>query len=163
MNQPQSRATPDTLVARIAGLPDLPMEDIRALWWRLFGGETPTNNRRFLERRIAYKLQEVEFRKENSALLERNQRRIAALIERGKVPKRDTDYRAVPGTVLTREYHGIEHRVVVADDGQYEYQGRRFRTLSMVAREITGTRWSGPVFFGLKQRAPTKRAKAGRA
>ena len=56
--------------------------------------------------------------------------------------------------MLTREYRGVEHHVAVAQDGQYEYQGRRYPSLSMIAREITGTRWSGPLFFGLK--APGK-------
>jgi hypothetical protein len=58
--------------------------------------------------------------------------------------------------VLTREYRGIEHHVAVTQDGQYEYQGRRYPSLSMIAREITGTRWSGPLFFGLKASAKPK-------
>ncbi len=52
------------------------------------------------------------------------------------------------GSVLEREYGGVIHRVTVMDDG-VEYGGRRFRSLSAVAREITGTHWSGPRFFGL--------------
>jgi hypothetical protein len=58
--------------------------------------------------------------------------------------------------VLTRECRGVEHHVAVAQDGQYEYQGRRYPSLSMIAREITGTRWSGPLFFGLKGAAKSK-------
>ncbi|MCK9532519.1 MAG: DUF2924 domain-containing protein [Gammaproteobacteria bacterium] len=145
---------PPSVTAQIAGLSDLSMQEIKALWRRLFGGDNPTHNRQFLERRIAYKLQEIEFRKVDRNLLERNQRRSKALVEGGKVRKLDRDIRLMPGTVLTREYQGIEHRVTVAQDGQYEFEGRRYRSLSMIAREITGTRWSGPVFFGLK--APTK-------
>lgn len=145
---------PLSVASQIARLPELPMPEIKALWQRLFGDDTPTHNRQFLERRIAYRLQEVEFRKVDSNLLERNKRRIASLVETGKVKKRDRDYRPAAGTVLNREYQGIEHRVIVTQDGQYDFQGRMYPSLSMIAREITGTRWSGPVFFGLK--APAK-------
>ncbi|OYV93277.1 MAG: hypothetical protein B7Z60_09245, partial [Ferrovum sp. 37-45-19] len=67
------------------------------------------------------------------------------------------DHRPVAGTVLTREYKGVSHRVVVTPDGQYNFQGCMYPSLSMIAREITGTRWSGPLFFGLK---PPARSKA---
>ena len=140
------------------------MTEIKALWRKLFGRDNPTHNRQFLERRIAYKLQEIEFRTVDPQLLERNARRIQALIETGKAPKRDRELRLVPGTVLTREYRGIEHHVAVTQDGQYAYQGRRYPSLSMIAREITGTRWSGPLFFGLKgpAKAKPKTARGGR-
>ena len=153
---------PPSIASQIARLSDLPMPEIKALWQRLFGDDTPTHNRQFLERRIAYRLQEVEFRKIDANLLERNKRRIASLVETGKVKKRDRDYRPAAGTVLTREYQGVEHRVIVTQDGQYDFQGRMYPSLSMIAREITGTRWSGPLFFGLKAPAtPKKAAKKG--
>jgi hypothetical protein len=132
---------------------------MRALWRELFGSENPTPNRQFMERRIAYKLQEIEFRKVDPNLLERNKRRIKALMETGKVRKLDRDIRLMPGTVLTREYQGVEHRVAVTQDGQYEFEGRRYPSLSMIAREITGTRWSGPLFFGVKAPATQKNSK----
>jgi hypothetical protein len=66
---------------------------------------------------------------------------------------RRTQERPIAGTRLVREWQGIEHCVTVRDDG-YEYQGRPFASLSAVARLITGTRWNGWIFFGLKnQRA----------
>jgi hypothetical protein len=83
-------------------------------------------------------------------------------METGKVRKLDRDLRLMPGTVLTREYQGIEHRVTVAQDGQYEFAGRRYPSLSMIAREITGTRWSGPLFFGVKAPAKQKNSKKPR-
>jgi hypothetical protein len=161
MNTPTNRFTPPASVtAQIARLPQLPMAEIKALWRKLYGTDNPTHNRQFLERRIAYKLQENAFRTvDDSQLLERNARRIHALIESGKAPKRDRELRLVPGTVLTREYRGVEHHVAVTQDGQYEYQGRRYPSLSMIAREITGTRWSGPLFFGLKGSAKAKHRK----
>ncbi|MCL6455364.1 MAG: DUF2924 domain-containing protein, partial [Ralstonia pickettii] len=117
------------------------MDELKTQWRRLFGSDAATHNRRFLERRIAYKLQEVEFRKEDAKLLEHNQRQITALIETGKLRRRDRDVRPAAGTVLAREYRGVVHHVIVSADGQYEYQGRPFPSLSMIAREITGTRW----------------------
>ena len=153
-------AMPSSVVSQISQLSELPMLEIKLLWRRLFSAETPTHNRQFLERRIAYKLQEVECRKENRALLERNQRRIAALVDTGKLKKRDRDYRPVPGTMLTREYHGVIYRVTATADDQYEFEGRLYPSLSVIAREITGTRWSGPLFFGLKAPAKARKGNA---
>ena len=165
MTAPQSPlATPASVLAQITALPDLPMSDIKALWKDLFADDTPTHNRQFLERRIAYRLQEVEFRKVNRPLMDRNKRRIQALLESASKNKPDREIRLMVGTVLTREYRGKEHRVMATVDGQYEYEGRPYRSLSRIAREITGTAWSGPVFFGLKPSATPKAAnkKAGR-
>ncbi len=149
--------TPPSVVAQIAVLPDLTMNDLRALWYQLFDQEAPHHIRRFLERRIAYKLQEVEFSKHHAALLENNARRIQALIKNGKLRRCDRDDPPIAGTLFRREYRGTTHCVIVTSDGQYEYQGRPYPSLSMIAREITGTRWSGPLFFGLKAPATSKK------
>ncbi|TRV17818.1 MAG: DUF2924 domain-containing protein [Microcystis wesenbergii Mw_MB_S_20031200_S109D] len=155
-------ATPLSVLAQIAGLPDLPMADIRSLWKSLFGSDTPTHNRQFLERRIAYRLQEIEFRKVDRALMDRNKRRIQQIIDSGQNKKRDRDIRLMAGTVFTREYQGKEYRIMVTVDGQYEFEGRPYRSLSRIAKEITGTAWSGPVFFGLKSStAPKHLVKKG--
>ena len=117
---------PISVVAQITRLPQLPMPEIKSLWQRLFDGAAPTHNRQFLERRIAYRLQEIEFRKVDPNLLERNKRRIASLVETGMLKKRDRDYRPVAGTMLTREYRDKEYRVIVSADGQYELEGRTY-------------------------------------
>ena len=62
------------------------------------------------------------------------------------------------GSVLVREWRGVEHRVLVLDDG-FEHRGRRYKSLTQIARTITGTRWSGPRFFGLE--APSDSASSG--
>ncbi len=155
-----SYTTPPSVAAQVARLHSLSMPEIKALWQKLFGRETPTHNRQFLERRLAYKLQEDAFRTVDPSLLERNRRRIETLVETGKNPRRDRDYHPVAGTVLTREYRGVVHQVVATADGQYDYEGRSYRSLSMIAREITGTRWSGPLFFGLKAPAKGKGARS---
>jgi hypothetical protein len=158
MNAP-SYTTPPSVAAQVVSLPSLPMAEIRALWQQLFGTEVPTRNRQFLERRLAYRLQEEALRAVDPALLERNRRRIESLIETGKNPRREREYRPVAGTVLNREYRGVVHRVVATADGQYDFEGRSYPSLSMIAREITGTRWSGPLFFGLKAPAKQKGAR----
>ena len=110
--------TPPSVVAQVASRPTLSMPEIKALWQQLFGTEVPTRNRQFLERRLAYRLQEDAFRKVDPGLLERNFRRLNALVETGKNTRRDRDYRPVAGTVLTREYRGVVHRVVATADAQ---------------------------------------------
>lgn len=160
MNQkPAQFVSPPSIVAQITQLPSLDMQEIRVLWKRLFGGDTPNHNRTFLERRIAYQLQLIEFRKVDRNLLENNQRRIETLVRNGKLNQRSQDHLLPAGTVLTRLYQEVEHCVVVEEDCQYAYQGRRYGSLSVIAREITGTRWSGPLFFGLKQPSNVKGRK----
>jgi hypothetical protein len=154
-------ALPLTVTAQVHGLSSLQFSEIKTLWRKLFGGETPTHNRQFLERQLAYKLQEVEFRKVDPGLLERNNKKIASLIATGKLRKRDRDFHPTPGTLFTREYHGKVHQVIATADGLYEFEGRPYRSLSMIAREITSSRWSGPVFFGLKDYAAKLSAKKG--
>lgn len=155
--------TSPSVAAQVAALPTLSLGDLHALWRRLFEGDALSHNRPFLERRIAYKLQDNAFRTVDPTLLDRNQRRIRALINTESTRTGENDRSLIPGTVFTREYHGVSHRVVVAADGQLEYAGRRYASLSKIAREITGTRWSGPLFFGMraiktdKPKASTKR------
>ena len=84
--------TPPSVVAQITQLPNLPIDALRAIWRKLFHTDAPTHHRRFLERRIAYKLQEIAFRKENRNLLQNNQKRIQTLIRNGKPLKRSQDY-----------------------------------------------------------------------
>lgn len=151
-----THATGLSVTAQIVQLPELAMANIKALWKDLFKSSTPTHNRQFLERRIAYQLQLNEFRKLDAPLHARNQRRIQEIIDSGKNRKLDRDIRLMPGTALTREYQGKEYRVTSTMDGQYEYEGRIYASLSKIAREITGTAWSGPVFFGVKTYASKK-------
>jgi len=154
-------ATPPSVLAQITALPDLPMADIKALWQELFDEEPPTHNRQFLERRIAYRLQEIAFCKVDRHLMDRNKRRIQAILETGRNTQDNRDTPLMAGTVLVREHQEREHRVMVLPDGQFEYEGRPYRSLSRIAREITGTAWSGPVFFGLKTQAKAKDKKKG--
>jgi Protein of unknown function (DUF2924) len=137
------------VLAQIAALKCMPVADLKARWRELFGTEPPPYNRRFLESRLTYRVQELAYGGLKPETLER----LAALAEQvdGKPTRRTrlAQDRPIAGTQLVREWKGVEHIVTVRDDG-FEYQGRPYKTLSSVARLITGTRWNGWIFFGLK-------------
>lgn len=136
-----------TVAARVAALPKLPMKELWALWDKYFPRRPTHHNRDYVQARIAYKVQEEAFGglkpEVRSQLV-----RIGEAQSRIKT-RRTNNIRIVPGTVLVREYGEREHRVTALADGGFEYEGRRFKSLSATARHITGSQWSGPVFFGL--------------
>lgn len=137
-----------SIAAQIAQLPHLPMENLWALWDEFFDRRPGHHHRTYLESRIAYKLQERAFGCLSGAL----RRKLEKIGETGEVPnhKRRTENQVAPGTVMVREYNGITYRVTALDDGRFELNGRPYKSLSAVARAITGSSYSGPVFFGLK-------------
>jgi hypothetical protein len=146
-----------TVTAQIAQLPILPMENLWALWDEFFDRRPGHHHRTYLESRLAYKLQE----RAHGGLPAALRRRLEKIGETGEVPnqKRRSENQVAPGTVMVREFNGINHRVMVLDDGRFEYQGRPYKSLTGVARAITGTTHSGPVFFGLKP--PHRERKKG--
>jgi hypothetical protein len=125
--------------------------ELRAQWQQLFDTEPPRYNRRFLESRLLYKIQELAhggLKPETVAGLES----IGEQLDGGKVLIRRTraDDKPIAGTRLIREYRGVEHVVTVCNDN-FEYDGRPYNSLSAIARAITGTRWNGWVFFGIRR------------
>ncbi len=140
----------DTVLARVAALKTAPTPELKQQWRDLFETEPPPYNRRFLESRLAYRIQELAY----GGLKKETIDRLVALGEQldgGNITVRRIrgDDRPIAGTRLIREWQGVEHTVTVLHDG-YEWQGRPYQSLSSVARAITGTRWNGWVFFGLK-------------
>jgi hypothetical protein len=145
----------DTVLARVAALKTLAVADLKQQWRDLFDTEPPPYNRRFLESRLAYRIQELAYGGLKPETVKRL-RHLAEEFDGGDRKRRcqPTKDRPIAGTRLIREYQGVEHCVTVRDD-DYEYQGRPYKSLSAIARAITGTRWNGRIFFGLKnQRAP---------
>lgn len=136
-----------SVAARVAALPKLPMTELWSLWDRFFPQRPSHHHRGYVEGRIAYKLQEEAF----GGLKPETHRQLVRIGEsQSKMKARRTnEVFIVPGTVLVREYDNREHRVTALADGSFEYEGRRFKSLSATARHITGSQWSGPVFFGL--------------
>ena len=140
----------DTVLARLATLKTTPTPDLKRQWRDLFESEPPPYNRRFLESRLAYRIQELAYGGLKPGTIERLEA-LGEQLARGKgLPRNfDTENRPIAGTRLIREWQSVEHCVTVRDE-DYEYQGRPYKSLSAVARAITGTRWNGWVFFGLK-------------
>lgn len=136
------------VTAQIAQLPNLPMQNLWSLWDEFYGQRPGHHNRTYLESRIAYKLQERAF----GGLVINAKRKLEKIGQTGEVPnhKRHADTQLAPGATLIREYNGLTYRVTVLDDGRFEFQGKPYKSLSAIARAITGSVWSGPVFFGLK-------------
>jgi hypothetical protein len=140
----------DPVLARLAALKTTPTPDLKRQWRDLFETEPPPYNRRFLESRLAYRIQELAYgglRPETIARLEA----LGQQLDGGNMVLRRTraEEKPISGTRLIREWQGVEHCLTVRDH-DYEYQGRPYQSLSAAARAITGTRWNGWVFFGLK-------------
>jgi len=141
---------PADVLGRLAALQTMPTPDLKQQWRELYGAEPPPYNRRFLESRLAYRIQELAYgglKPETIARLEA----LGEQLDGGNITIRRIrgDDRPIAGTRLLREYQGVEHTVTVLRDG-YEWEGRPYQSLSAIARAITGTRWNGWSFFGIR-------------
>ena len=139
----------DSLVARVAALKTSPTPDLKQMWREMFLTEPPPFNRRFLETRLAYRIQELALgglRRETIKRLEK----LGEQLDGGKpdVRRRRTDGRPLAGTRLIREWDGQRHEVVVHVD-DFEYTGQRYKSISRIAMVITGTNRNGWTFFGM--------------
>jgi hypothetical protein len=143
----------DTVLAQLGALKSAPVADLKQKWRDLFDREPPPYNRRFLESRLAYRIQELAYGGLSTETLERLEEVADELEGKPSSRRRSVDACPVAGTRLVREWKDVEHCVTVRQE-DFEYQGRPYRSLSAIARHITGTNWNGLVFFGLKsQRA----------
>ena len=145
----------DPIPARLAALKTTPTPELKKQWRELFETEPPPFNRRYLESRLAYRIQELTY----GGLKPETVKRLEALGEQldgGNITTRRirAGLKPIAGTRLIREYQGTEQVVTVLQDG-FEWQGRPYQSLSAIARAITGTRWNGWVFFGLKNHRRT--------
>ena len=151
------------ILRQIADLQDRSQDELKAMWGEYFGTEPPAYRRGFLIRGLGQRIQELSY----GGLPAAHQKRLDALVNdqlpskgrgRAKTFHSGQDQRLLIGTRLVREHQGVDHEVVVADGG-YEYGGRLFKSLSAVARHISGTRWNGWAFFGLPNPAKLVRIK----
>jgi len=142
-----------SVLKRVTALPGMSPANLKALWKDLYDQDAPAHGKPYLVRKLAYRIQELAF----GGLVETTEKRLDALAHGKKDPtttsdggkKRRKANTPGPGAKLVREWKGKEYTVMVMEGG-FEYQGKKFRSLSAIAKEITGTHWSGPVFFGLK-------------
>lgn len=116
--------------------------ELVAIWFDHFGTQPPRKMRSNTLARILSCEKQWEQSAENRAAIRQKLERLT-VTDRKAVP------RASEGTRLIREWHGREH-VVDVIDGAYHWNGKSWKSLSAIAREITGARWSGPRFFGVK-------------
>jgi hypothetical protein len=137
------------ILSQLTALKAMSVPDLKARWIELFDSPPPPYNRRFLESRLAYRIQELEFGGLSDGAVERLDALADAIAGGRPVQRKSGNARPVAGTRLMREWQGVEHCVTIRD-ADFEYQGRPFKSLSSIARTITGTRWNGWVFFGLK-------------
>ena len=143
----------------IAALEQREIQELRAEWRQLYRAEPPRRlSRDLILRAIAYRIQE-QMHGGLGLATKRRLNALAAELEAKGAAHFDAAIVLKPGTKLVREWHGRSHTVMVTEDG-FEFDGQRYRSLTRVARLITGVHWSGPVFFGLKQRPRTAVATA---
>jgi len=141
-----------SLDQELTSLPTLPRKDLEKLWLEHF--ERPLSHglrRENVVRMLAYRLQEKAY----GGLKPSAAKQLRSLLKDNNNTRKSVKaltLRPKPGTRIVREWKDKLHEVSVLPDG-YEYDGHIYRSLSEIARVITGTRWSGPAFFGTKRRA----------
>ena len=153
----ESTATEASTLAQLMALKRMSVNEMKAKWEALFATPAPNNSRGYLELRIGWRIQELTHGGPS-----RETRRTLDLLAdevEGKTGRRTilSDSRnPVIGTRLLREWDGVEHTVTVTKDG-YEFEGRRYKSLSAIARTITGTQWNGWRFFGIREISRSQR------
>ena len=169
---PEEAPLQASVTAQILALQKMTVRELKAKWRELYDEDSRSRNRAYLWRRLAWRVQELAY----GGLSERAKARIAELNRdddlrmlpprrwqppcngNGNQPEPQARPQPLrdprlprPGSTLTRRYRGHEIRVSVLEDG-FEYEGRHYASLSALAREITGQRWNGLLFFGLTKR-----------
>ncbi len=143
--------------AKIRELPYLRTRQLRMLWEELFAKPPHPKLRRDLMIPIlAYQVQESAYGG-LKASTRRRLEKLAAELERNPSGALQSSV-LKPGTKLIRHWHGERHEVLANDEG-FDYRGKRYKSLSEIAREITDARWSGPRFFGIRQARKTRAAQ----
>lgn len=143
---------PTRILRQILGLKCLSREEILACYPNLGLPQSPNVSSITLRKMATYRLQEKFY----GGLSAPHQAKLNAAIETSPAqnassPETEKEKSFLPGTRLVRVWKGVQHEVTLRSDGKYEHDGRIFKSLSAIATEITGTRWNGKVFFGLKK------------
>ncbi|NDQ55757.1 MAG: DUF2924 domain-containing protein [Acidipila sp.] len=153
---------PSELDDRLALLPRMNKAQLLDLWKQLFRLAPPHQCRRgLIIKFLAHRIQEQAYGRLSPAARKRLSE-LARKFETNPKAKLSTASPIKPGTRLIRDWRGRSHRVTVLENG-YEYAGKRYSSLSQIARSITGTRWSGPLFFGLRGKEAKETMSAQRS
>jgi hypothetical protein len=138
--------------ALIRKLPEMAREELLSLWHENFGKPaSPRLRRELILPILAYRIQERVYGGLDTES-ERRLKEVAAALKRPEGRQTKAAPRFKPGSRIIREWKGETHEVLITSAG-YEYRGEAFKTLSPLATRITGTHWSGPAFFGTRQKA----------
>jgi len=129
---------------QLLSLADLSREELTEKWKDLFGRTPPNYGTLFMRKRLAWRIQELFYGGIPDAL------RRALVRGDGDPLRKPTKRRMRPGTILIRMWHGDRHEVTIRQNG-FEYQGQLYRSLSAVAKKITGAHWNGNRFFQLTE------------
>ncbi len=137
----------ENILAQVSELNGMSMPQLVERWKALFASKPPVRNRAHMVMRLAYRIQELAY----GGLPEETTAQLREIGEgQEQASNRGRKNGPVAGTRLMREWKGERHEVTVTRVG-YEYRGRPFKSLSAIARAITGTRWNGPLFFGIRK------------
>jgi len=140
------------LTDRISELPTLNRVQLLPIWEENFNTQPPaTIGKLLMVRILAYRMQEREYGGLSHSARKRL-KEIAHSLKGSRKPPRENASALGAGTKIIRIWRGEAHEVFSTGDG-YRYRGQEFRSLSKIAKEITGTHWSGPAFFGTKKKA----------
>lgn len=135
-----------SLVRQIIDLKDKTASDLRLIYNEIMPQKCAANSsKEFLRPRIAYRLQELVFGK----MSEDTKTQLLKIADNAPKSSIGSMSKLIPGTKICREWNGKIHEVEVLKDC-YEYQGQKFKSLSSIATQITGTKWNGPKFFKLR-------------
>ena len=144
--------TEQSALKQLTKLGRMPLGALRDQWRALYGTDPPAAyGKAQLMRRLAWRTQELHY----GGLSDRARYRLRKIADGDELasgrqrPTRRKRHILAPGTRLVRQWQGIEHVVTTMADGGFEWGGRRYRTLTAVAKAITGQHCSGPRFFGL--------------
>jgi Protein of unknown function (DUF2924) len=141
---------------QIAKLPGLSRQQLLDLWLKLYGRAAPPGIRReLMVPFLAYRTQEKAYGGLKPATRSQLLRIARALENATSTTEWLSKPKIKPGTRILRQWRGETHEIMVTESG-YEYRAASYRSLSEIARRITGTRWSGPAFFGLKDKSSVR-------
>jgi len=148
---PAAGSPTDSVDAELKALEQMDHAALRAEWRRLYRLQPQARvARELLMLGVGWKIQERAYGGLRAAT-KRTLTELSKSLERDGDVTRSRVTRLKPGVKLIREWHGKTHTVVVLEDG-FEWRGKQWRSLSVIARTITGMHWSGPRFFGLNAR-----------
>lgn len=137
----KNKVVEDSVQRQLLSLAQMDKDELAAKWQELFEKNPPEYGPVFMRRRLAHKIQELFYGGLSEVIKER-------MLSQKRTPARNTGL-LKPGNRIIREWHGKQYEVIIRPNG-VEFEGQLYRSLTAVAKKITGTHWNGKIFFGVK-------------